>query len=134
MTMIDEKAFEAFMLAVHEHGPTGLGYRKALQAYESARTDAGGVDNQYKKQVLGQATITISRQEYESLKRTPPRDDARVLVELIDDLKKCQYALQSFFDDCPEEGWEPMYEPTKRLVIDTLRDIKQALAAYEGRK
>jgi hypothetical protein len=29
--------FEAFMLAVHEHGASGLGYRKALSAYEAAK-------------------------------------------------------------------------------------------------
>jgi hypothetical protein len=35
---IDERAFQAFMLATHEHGTSGLGYRKALEAYEAART------------------------------------------------------------------------------------------------
>ena len=40
--MIDEKAFQAFMLAVHEHGPSGLGYRKALEAYEAAMQERGG--------------------------------------------------------------------------------------------
>ncbi len=35
--IIDEKAFEAFMLAYHEYGGTGLGFRKCLQAYEDAK-------------------------------------------------------------------------------------------------
>lgn len=35
---INEKAFQAFMLAVHEHGTSGLGYRKALEAYKAAET------------------------------------------------------------------------------------------------
>lgn len=34
-----ESAFEAFMLAVHEHGPTGLGYKKALAAYDAAKPE-----------------------------------------------------------------------------------------------
>lgn len=34
---IDEKAFEAFMLAINEKGPTGLGYRACLEAYEAAK-------------------------------------------------------------------------------------------------
>lgn len=34
---INEKAFEAFMLAYHENGGTGLGFRKCLEAYETAK-------------------------------------------------------------------------------------------------
>lgn len=34
---IDERAFEAFMRATHENGPTGLGLRKCLEAYEAAK-------------------------------------------------------------------------------------------------
>lgn len=34
---IDEKAFEAFMLAYHGNGGTGLGLRKCLEAYEAAK-------------------------------------------------------------------------------------------------
>lgn len=33
-----DNAFESFMLAVHENGTSGLGLRKALRAYESAKT------------------------------------------------------------------------------------------------
>lgn len=36
MSQISEKAFEAFMLAMHENGVTGLGMRKNLEAYEAA--------------------------------------------------------------------------------------------------
>lgn len=36
---IDERAFEAFMLAHHENGGTGLGFRKSLEAYEAAKTE-----------------------------------------------------------------------------------------------
>lgn len=35
---IDEKAFEAFMLAHHKNGGTGLGFRKSLEAYEAAKS------------------------------------------------------------------------------------------------
>lgn len=34
---IDEKAFQAFTAAYHEYGGTGLGFRKCLVAYESAK-------------------------------------------------------------------------------------------------
>lgn len=35
--LIDESAFKAFMAAYHEHGGTGLGFRKCLVAYEAAK-------------------------------------------------------------------------------------------------
>lgn len=44
MKKIDEKAFEDFMLAYHEHGGTGLGFRKCLEAYEAAKSKAGEGD------------------------------------------------------------------------------------------
>jgi hypothetical protein len=34
---IDEEAFEVFMIAVQEHGASGLGYRKCLEVYEHAK-------------------------------------------------------------------------------------------------
>lgn len=39
---IQEPAFEAFMLAYHEYGGTGLGFRKCLAAYEAAKITMTG--------------------------------------------------------------------------------------------
>lgn len=39
---IDEKAFEAFMISIHECGASGRGYRKALEAYEQAKKPVMG--------------------------------------------------------------------------------------------
>lgn len=36
---VDEKGFQAFMLALHEYGHTGLGIKKCLAAYEAAKSD-----------------------------------------------------------------------------------------------
>lgn len=36
-TALQEPAFEAFMLAYHKYGGSGLGFRKCLQAYEAAK-------------------------------------------------------------------------------------------------
>lgn len=37
-TLIQQPAFEAFMTAYHEHGGTGLGFRKCLREYEAAKS------------------------------------------------------------------------------------------------
>lgn len=41
---IDEKAFEAFMTAYWCHGPSGLGFRKCLDAYEAAKASEQPVE------------------------------------------------------------------------------------------
>ncbi|WP_020469651.1 hypothetical protein [Zavarzinella formosa] len=41
-----EPAFESFMNAVHEYGPTGLGYRKALMKYDEAKSRARQTDRE----------------------------------------------------------------------------------------
>lgn len=68
MTMADETAFNAFMLAYHEHGPTGLGFRKCLEAYDAAKASqpAQGMVNE------------------QPVKFTPVRDDK--LIALLEKL------------------------------------------------
>lgn len=38
MMQISDRAFEAFMLTMHEYGHTGLGIRRCLEVYEAAKT------------------------------------------------------------------------------------------------
>ena len=61
--MIDDKQFEVFMLAVHEHGTSGLGYRKALEAYEQSKQPSEGVDEV--SVLLRQLVITDDKEQRE---------------------------------------------------------------------
>lgn len=62
---IEQKAFEAFMLAYHEHGGTGLGFRKCLAAYEAAKQSTQQPD----LSITDRNKIAVYNAEIEGAKR-----------------------------------------------------------------
>lgn len=107
----DETAFQAFMLAVHEHGTSGLGYRKALAAYEAARTLPRIVPLTEAQiaSVIGYGNPNASAhpdraevaEPYVFDKSPKPYDDERALWSAIDAFHGCDKDAGFHMAPCP---------------------------------
>ena len=71
---IDEESFEAFMLAVHEYGTSGMGYRKCLEKYEQAK----------KPSPANTAPKPFAKQGYRNVTVTPAALEPQIIIQLED--------------------------------------------------